>query len=118
MQLSTLPASTFHKCPTRPPPLLKVDFRNAFNSLRRDKMLEAVEAYIPQLLPFVHSAYSAPSILLWNDAQISSFEGIQQGDPLRHMLFCLTIHELVSSLVSEFKVFFPTTAPWVVTSMI
>ena len=44
--------------------LLKVDFRNVFNSIRRDKMLEAVEAYIPQLLPFVHSAYSAPSILL------------------------------------------------------
>ena len=86
--------------------LLKVDFRNAFNSIRRDKMLEAVEACIPELLPFVHSAYSAPSILLWNEIQILSSEGIQQGDPLGPLLFCLTIHELLSILVSEFKVSF------------
>ena len=42
--------------------LLKVDFRNAFNSIRRDKMLTAVRDFIPELLPYVHSAYSSPSI--------------------------------------------------------
>ena len=72
--------------------------------IRHNKMLEAVEAYIPQLLLFVHLAYSAPSVLLWNDGQISSSEGIQHGDPLGPLLFS-PIHELVSSLVSEVKVF-------------
>ena len=86
--------------------MLKADFRNAFNSIRRDKMLKAVDRHIPQLLPFVHSAYSAPSILFWEDAQVISAEGIQQVDPLGPMLFCLATHELVSSLSSELNVFY------------
>ena len=86
--------------------LVKVDFQNAFNSIRRDKLLEAVKGYIPDLLPYVHSAYSAPSVLLWDSIQLSSAEGIQQGDPLGPMLFCLGIHDLVSSLSSEFNVFY------------
>ena len=86
--------------------MVKVDFRNAFNTIRRDKMIRAVREHIPDLLPFVHSAYSSPSILLWNDVQVLSAEGIQQGDPIGPMLFSLTIHDLVSSLSSEFNVFY------------
>ena len=37
--------------------LLKLDFRNAFNFLRRDKMRQAVQELASSLLPFVHSAY-------------------------------------------------------------
>ena len=37
--------------------LIKLDFRNAFNSVRRDKMLEAVQDLIPSIYPFVHSPY-------------------------------------------------------------
>ena len=51
--------------------ILKVDFRNAFNCIRRDKILEAIKEFIPELLPYVHSAYSAPSILLWEGDQIN-----------------------------------------------
>ena len=54
----------------------------------------------------MHAAYSTPSTLLWNGKQVLSAEGIQQGDPLGPMLFCLTIHKLVSSLSSEFSVFY------------
>ena len=86
--------------------IVKVDFQNAFNSVRRDKILTAVKRYIPDLLPFVHSAYSSPSILLWDSFQISSSEGIQQGDPIGPLLFCITIHELVSSLKSDLNVFY------------
>ena len=86
--------------------LIKLDFKNALNSIRRDKLLEAVKTYIPDLLPYMHSAYSSPSILLWDDVQLSSAEGIQQGDPLGPMLFCLGIHNLVSSLSSELNVFY------------
>ena len=86
--------------------LVKVDFKNAFNRIRRDELLEAVKAYIPDLLTYVHSAYSSPSILLWDDIQLSSAEGIQQRDPLGPMLFCLEIHGLVSSLSSELNVFY------------
>ena len=38
--------------------LLKLDFKNAFNCLQRDKMLMKVSESIPELFRFVHSAYS------------------------------------------------------------
>ena len=44
--------------------MMKVDFRNAFNLAHRDKMLLAVEEFIPELLPFVHSAYSVSAFLM------------------------------------------------------
>ena len=82
--------------------MVKVDFRDAFNSIRRDRVLRAVEEYIPSLLPFAHSSYSSPSVLMWYDTQILSAKGIQQGDPLGSMLFCLGIHKLTYALSSEF----------------
>ena len=95
-----LPESTYMDQQPSHKALLKIDFSNAFNNIIRDKILEATTAYIPDLLPFVHSA------LLWGGHQLLSSEGIQQGDPLGPMLFCLTTHELVSSLRSEFKAFY------------
>ena len=62
--------------------LLKLDFKNAFNCIRREKMLEATRSLAPDLYPLVHSAYSSPSALFWGDKVIQSSEGVQQGDPL------------------------------------
>ena len=45
--------------------VVKVDFRNVFNSICR--VLRAVKKYIPDLIPFKHSSYSSPLILMWND---------------------------------------------------
>ena len=41
--------------------ILKLDFRNAFNSLRQDRMIAAMEQLAPELLPLVTCANSAPS---------------------------------------------------------
>ena len=71
---------------------VKLDFANAFNSLRRDAVLEAVGKHRPDLLDFAASAYGAPTLLwLGDDQQISSAEGVQQGDPLGPLLFCLAL---------------------------
>ena len=86
--------------------LLKLDFMNAFNCLRRDKILSAVKDSAPELFKFVFSAYSSPSELYCGDHVIQSAEGVQQGDPLGPLLFCLTIHPLVLKLTSDFKVFY------------
>ena len=86
--------------------MLKLDFKNAFNCLRRDKMLEAVRKAAPELLPFVHSAYEKSSSLFCGGSILLSQEGVQQGDPLGPLLFCLTIHPMVLQLRSEFRVFY------------
>ena len=86
--------------------VLKLDFKNAFNSVRRDKMLEAVQSFAPSLFPFVHSVYSSPSKLFWEDKIIESAESVQQGDPLGPLLFCLTIHQLCSCMKSELSLLY------------
>ena len=43
--------------------MLKLDFRNAFNSLRRDKMLISVSELAPTFYQYVLSSYEKP--VLW-----------------------------------------------------
>ena len=81
---------------------VKLDFTNAFNSIRRDCVLEAVARDFPDLLPYVLAAYGSPSILWMGDRALSSEEGVQQGDPLGPLLFCLTIQPLLKGCGCEF----------------
>ena len=69
-------------------------------------MLEAVQRLAPSIDPFVHSVYSSPSSLFWSDKIIQSSEGVQQGDPLGPLLFCLTIHHVCSLMKSELCIFY------------
>lgn len=43
--------------------VLKLDFKNAFNSVRRDKMLEAIEEFVSEIFPYLFTCHSAPSSL-------------------------------------------------------
>ncbi len=38
--------------------IVTLDFSNAFNSIRRDSMLEAIRSHAPSIYPLVHTAYS------------------------------------------------------------
>ena len=64
------------------------------------------EIYLWELLDFVYSAYAQPSYLYCEDHVIHSSEGIQQGDHLGPLLFCLTIHPMLLKLHSELKFFY------------
>ena len=86
--------------------LLKLNFKNAFNSVRRDKMLSSVLDLAPDIFPFVYSAYSLPSVLFWGDKSLQSSEGQQQGDPLGPIFFCLSLYQLHSHMKSEFHVLY------------
>ena len=86
--------------------VVKLDFRNAFNSIHRDSMLDAVRDMAPEIYPFVHSTYSSPSSLFWGDKSLPSAEGVQQGDPLGPLLFCLSLHHYGVQLSSELCVMF------------
>ena len=80
---------------------VKVDFSNAFNTIRRDVVLEAVSRFLPELLPYTLSAYRNESKLSFGGYTVPSQEGVQQGDPLGPLLFCLAIHDLLNSMRSE-----------------
>src|SRR5437867_4453286 len=74
---------------------MKLDFINAFNTIRRDFVLEAVASSCPDLLPFATSVYGSSSMLWLGDKVLSIEEGVQKGDPLGPLLFCLTIQPLL-----------------------
>ena len=88
--------------------LFKLDLKYAFNTLWRDKMLESVKEYAPELFTLVHSAYGQPSFLFSEDHIdiVESPKGVQQGDPLGPILFCFAIQPLVLKLRLEFSVFY------------
>jgi hypothetical protein len=80
---------------------VKIDFSNAFNSVRRNVILEAVQRHIPELLPYASSCYSEPSSLTFGGHRIASETRAQQSDRLGPLYFCLAVHELLTSMQSE-----------------
>ena len=69
-------------------------------------MLNAVKSVVPEIFDFISSAYACLSILFCGDHTLVSAEGVQQGNVLRHLLFCITIYPLIKNLCSDFSVFY------------
>ena len=67
--------------------IVNLDFANAFNSLHRDVMLDAVFNTVPEIYKLCHLCYSNMSILRYGSRLILSQEGTQQGNPLGPLLF-------------------------------
>jgi hypothetical protein len=61
--------------------LLKLDFKNAFNSVERDCILKEVQSHTPLLYPYLYQCYRNPSTLFFGNHLISFSVGAQQGDP-------------------------------------
>jgi hypothetical protein len=62
--------------------------------------------HTPHLAHLVFSSYATESSLIFGEEIIASAEGVQQGDPLGPLLFCLTLHPILQLLRSDFKVFY------------
>ena len=86
--------------------LLKLDFRNAFNMVRRDAMFQTVLEEMPELYPFIHMCYASTSLLSFGDHLLMSDEGFQQGDPLGPLLFCASSLKLSRSMTSELNLWY------------
>ena len=83
---------------------LKIDFQNAFNTIRRDHVAECLYKFAPELLSIYTASYSQPSFLTFGDSILQSDEGLQQGDPLAPAFFCLGLHDIISSLRTPYKI--------------
>ena len=85
----------------------KIDFKNAFNTIRRDVVLTKVIECVPALFKMTKQSYSTPSYLYFGDKDIlESREGVQQGDPLGSFLFSLGIMDLMKSCESELSIWY------------
>ncbi|KAF2902177.1 hypothetical protein ILUMI_04009 [Ignelater luminosus] len=86
--------------------LLKINFRNAFNTVEGDEMLKCVKDRIPKLYNFLFQCYSKSSQLFFGEKRILSQVGAQQGDPAGSLLFCLVIQAVIENLNSELNIFY------------
>lgn len=71
--------------------LLSLDMENAFNLVERDVFLEECRKELPEVSAFAEWCYGAPTRLLFAGNEVESRTGVQQGDPLGPLLFCLAL---------------------------
>jgi hypothetical protein len=86
--------------------LLKLDFKNAFNSVERDCILKEVQCHTPLLYPYLYQCYRNPSTLFFGNHLISSSVVAQQGDPCGPMIFSLAIQPIILSLDSQMNIWY------------
>ena len=86
--------------------LLKIDLENAFNSVRRDSILEATDCHVPSAFPYTLSAYGADSFLFFGKRRIVSALGAQQGDPEGPALFSDTINQIIQRVETELNLWY------------
>ncbi|CAL8107905.1 unnamed protein product [Orchesella dallaii] len=84
--------------------LIKIDVKNAFNSVSRDVMLDKIKTKLPAVYPYLYQCYASPSNLFYNDNVILSKTGCQQGDPCGPGIFSLTINDTLNKLFSKLNV--------------
>ena len=82
----------------------KLDFTNAFNCICRKEILRRVAEMAPDLYKYVCLAYATESSLAFGSFEIVSEEGVQQGDPLGPLLFCLCLHPIILNLQCDLRI--------------
>jgi len=79
----------------------KVDYKNAFNTIRRLQFCEAVQKDIPELQAYVDWIYGDEANMYIGDDIIPCTAGVQQGDPLGPLLFAMGLHPIVETIQRE-----------------
>ena len=81
--------------------ILKLDVKNAYNSVHRSTVLEEIYKRCPEIYPLVWQSYSTTMPLFIGDTVIESQTGVQQGDPLGPLCFALAIDPIIRPLESD-----------------
>ena len=81
--------------------VLKIDMCNAFNLVSRLALLDECALHFPDLLPWASWCYGQQPLLQHPLGTVTSEVGVQQGDPLGPMFFCLVLHKLVSAIAMD-----------------
>ena len=77
---------------------LKLDFANAFNTVRRDAVLSAIRDPFPALARWATWCYQRPTRLQFDEWVVESCAGVQQGDPLGPLFFAAALQPLAQDL--------------------
>jgi hypothetical protein len=86
--------------------LLKLDVKNAFNSVNRDTLLNEIKIHVPEIYNILLQCYHCPSKLVHKSNEILSAVGCQQGDPLGPAIFSLAINPIIHNLNSKLNVWY------------
>ena len=78
--------------------LVKLDFKNAFNLVSRQAVLDSAALRFPARTRWVIWCYKQPSELHFGQTHLLSAGGVQQGDPLGPLLFASALHPLALEL--------------------
>ena len=91
---------------TEPLVFIKLDIKNAFNTIHRSHVLAEVSQKMPSLYRFIHSVYSRPTALLFDNHVIESMTGVQQGDPGAPALFAVGLQDVIGRLRARFNTWY------------
>jgi hypothetical protein len=78
--------------------LALIDFRNAFCEVERQWFIDEVYRLFPEISPWVQYIYGCRALMFTGDDICYSHIGVQQGDPLGPLLFCLVLALLLMEL--------------------
>ena len=87
-----------------PTVVIAVDMSNAFNSIQRGAIFDALQGTAPGLQPLFRWQYGTPSPLHLSNGHFfcNSESGVRQGDPLGPLYFSIGLHPVLLEVQDDF----------------
>ncbi|KAL0223719.1 hypothetical protein P9112_003109 [Eukaryota sp. TZLM1-RC] len=82
--------------------LFDLDFKNAFNSVKRKAIFDVIKSDFPELPIYFYHFYGKESNLIFNSFGLKSSSSEKQGDSSVTFLFCLAIHKILDIIKQKY----------------